>query len=148
MDPNDDDLEIPTEVKVLILTFAFNDLKLDDEITQTRTSFERLGYTVTDYRIPMVETHQVLGELETFLTDDANPQDGQELKAQEHEAEEHEAQEREAQEVERRRTLHIFYYLGHAGAITTNQGPELELARYVFHSKDDTLSLRSPNLVC
>jgi len=116
----DDDLLVPTDVRVLILAFEFNDLDLGGEIQNVRTCFERLGYRVDDYMIPMVESSDVLQErLETFL----NPQDG-------HEHDGHEA--------ETPRILHIIHYMGHAGSIPTTRGPALEL---VSHNIPDNVAL-------
>jgi len=118
----DDDLLVPTDVRVLILAFEFNDLDLGVEIQNVRTCFERLGYRVTNYMIPMVESSDFLQErLETFF----NPQDGHE---------------HDGHEVEAPRILHIIHYMGHAESIPTTRGPALKL---VSHNIPD-----KPALLC
>jgi hypothetical protein len=41
----------PTKVKVLLVTFRFNDLDLEDETEDLRRCFESLGYDVDEHNI-------------------------------------------------------------------------------------------------
>ncbi len=49
---------IYSEVKVLLMTFEFHDLRdsLDMETDQVEEAFDRLGYSVEQFRIPMINS--------------------------------------------------------------------------------------------
>ena len=90
-----------TRVKVLILTFKFNDLKLDSETSDVQKSFRRLGYEVIQYDIEMSNPSEKLKkELQRLL---------------------------KAEEI--MDNLLIIYYHGHGGR--GRDGKTLELFRYV-----------------
>ncbi|KAH0829545.1 hypothetical protein FOPE_10595 [Fonsecaea pedrosoi] len=84
----------PERVKVLLLTFDFNDLDLHKQTKKIHGDFESLGYEVQDYNINMSDP---LSGLKTHLSeflvkpDPSHP------------------------------TLHIIYYHGHGGIVDTNK---------------------------
>ncbi|TGJ64006.1 hypothetical protein EYR41_010089 [Orbilia oligospora] len=55
-------------VNVLLLTFDYNDLSLERESAGVKNAFQRLGYSVTSYQMPMKNTWpQVKRKLKDFL---------------------------------------------------------------------------------
>ncbi|KAF3189824.1 hypothetical protein TWF788_009810 [Orbilia oligospora] len=55
-------------VSVLLLTFDYNDLSLEKESAGVKNTFQRLGYSVTSYQMPMKNTWpQVKRQLKDFL---------------------------------------------------------------------------------
>jgi hypothetical protein len=58
-------------VKVLLLTFMFNDLNLAKETNDVRKTFDSLGYEVVPYEIEMENSKEKLcSKLEEFLNDE------------------------------------------------------------------------------
>ncbi|KIW77311.1 hypothetical protein Z517_09757 [Fonsecaea pedrosoi CBS 271.37] len=84
----------PERVKVLLLTFSFNDLDLHKQTRKIHGDFESLGYEVQDYNINMSDP---LSGLKTHLSEFLVKPD------QSHP------------------TLHIIYYHGHGGIVDKNK---------------------------
>jgi hypothetical protein len=95
-------------VKVLILTFEFQDLDLEEETTEVENAFGLLNYDVEKYAIKMVTPlEQLKKKLERFFF---NPKSI--------------------------KTLHIIYYHGHGGLEHhENYGSALSLTRWVSFSQ-------------